>query len=120
MQNDRHKDVETVDLETLQIEWGEQPKVGQSSQGYIKDLVKMVQVLEHVQDGRLGPTVIANHPIKLRSPNIQPLNLPLNPPGPNARPFEKTVIDKIFRMKVMGSWGRHNQNGLHHCAWPKW
>lgn len=97
----RHKDVETVDSETLRANCREKVNVGQSYDGYRQEIIKMLQEYKDMWDGRLGQLGIAKHRIVLTSTDIWPINFVPYRAGRKEREFEKMEIDKMIRMNVI-------------------
>lgn len=74
LQGDRHKNVETIDSEVLQKDWGEQVNASQSYDRYRQDILEMLQEFQHLWDGRPGRIRMAKYCIKITLPDIRPIN----------------------------------------------
>lgn len=53
-------------------------------------------------DGRLGSIDIAKHRIQLSTTDVRPINFAPYHAGPKAHEFDKTDIDKVLCMEIIG------------------
>lgn len=86
---DRHKSIKTFGLEILQTEWREQVRMPQPYGGYWRDVLKLLQVVEHVCDGFPVWIGLGRRRIELTSPDIQAVRSSSYRAGPNTQEIKK-------------------------------
>lgn len=95
-----HEAVKKIDEEGLDQDWQRVVKVSDSYVKYNDVFIEMISDFASMLDGHLEQIIVWKHRIELSPGVAQPIHAAQYRAGPNAREFEKHLIDKLLSGKV--------------------